>query len=727
MKADQDQRRHILSNFFSYLRARKLLVSVILLCILVQVAYTLSIPISYPFIFDNAVKNKDIDLLMMIAMFFLVGFFIRSLADYIAAYMATKLTQNVVTSLRLDLLSHIAKLSIDEFQGISARRVQTSFADHINAIELAMISQSVNVIRAIFLIIIPFILICWLNWLIGILLFIAVLVILVFPRLVRRKYQDMNALYDKEEAKLLDTMKDVMSANIAVKTYYLWRFWSKILSLHVIKSAAVEAKANFYNLIASHSLLTSSILIRLLIIFLGGLAVIYGQITIVIVFSLLTLASFILFSIDTVANSLPVIAKAIYGFREINNILQTKPTITYPKDAMMLPTIKYGIELRNVGFAYQKNIQILKAISLKIRLGESIAFVGPSGSGKSTLVKLLMRMYDPTAGKILVDDLYSISQINERSYLEKVAAVLQDSLLFNLSIFDNIKLGRLKANEDDVILAAKQVHMHDEILRFPNGYNTIVGSLGNRLSGGQCQRIALARGLIRQSQILLLDEVTSQVDALAGEVINKTLIECMNRRTLVIATHYLYIAKYVQTIYVLDGGRIVEHGTHDALMGRGGLYAKLSAKQQRIKITPGNKVSFINLDFLSEIPILQYCDKDLIKKLSKQFVIDNLEAKQTIFEQDSFGDKFYLIARGQVEILKHTKAQAEDEVVAVLEEGDYFGEIALLFNEKRTATVKTRTPCVLLSMYREQFDKLLAESPALYQRIKAMAAKRMVE
>ncbi|MCX6742753.1 MAG: ATP-binding cassette domain-containing protein, partial [Candidatus Parcubacteria bacterium] len=233
------------------------------------------------------------------------------------------------------------------------------------------------------------------------------------------------------------------------------------------------------------------------------------------------------------------------------------------------------IEYQEASFNYNETRSVLKKFNLVIKPGEKIALIGPSGAGKTTIVRLLLRLYDLTSGKILIDN-QNIARVTQESLWHNISLVPQDPILFHRSLMENIRYGNFKASEKEILKAAKLAHCHEFISKLSDGYNTYVGERGIKLSGGERQRVAIARAILHNTPILILDEATSSLDSESEMLIQKALDELMKNKTVIAIAHRLSTIRKMDRIIVIGEKGIVEEGTHDSLIAqKTGLYKKL--------------------------------------------------------------------------------------------------------------------------------------------------------
>jgi len=272
-----------------------------------------------------------------------------------------------------------------------------------------------------------------------------------------------------------------------------------------------------------------------------------------------------------------IVEESAAALNRIFALLETTPTITNPQKPKPLPSIKGQVRFDQVGFQYG-DAPALGGVSFTAKPGETLALVGPSGAGKTTVINLLPRLIDRQSGAIQIDHV-DIQDLRLDALRGMMALVSQDAVLFNDTIRNNIRLGRLDASDAEVEAAARDAAAHEFITAQPQGYDTIVGEAGSRLSGGQKQRIAIARAMLKNAPILLLDEATSALDASSEQQIQEALARLSVGRTTLVVAHRLATVQNADQILVMDGGKIVETGKHADLMKKDGLYAKLCALQ----------------------------------------------------------------------------------------------------------------------------------------------------
>ena len=716
---------HFLRSFFVYLKPYRGPGVLIFLGLLLEMAFSASVSYSFKFIVDNALIGGNWQLLIAILAGLVFGAVVVAIMGLIRDYQYARVSADVVGDMRGRMFEHLQGLSMDFYSRSQVGDLISHFSTDLAAIETATTSAIPWAILPSMDFASSSVLMFVINWRLALVAMLVLPVILIGPRIFAPRAANESYRRKQLEAQTLSMIQEQVTAQPVIKAFGLK---DAVISRFLIQSRSLAqsvARLGFFGAIVDRSAGIGITFFQVVVLGMGALMVMKQKLTIGSLAAFQTLFLSFSFSLSNITGYLPRLVEASGGMRRIEELLSEKPKVHERDSALILPRFSQEIAFKDVSFGYTSGSTNLRNAAIRIPQGKHVAFVGPSGSGKSTVLNLVMRFYDADRGTITFDgnDLRESSLASLRS---QIGVVFQESLLFDTTIRENIRVGNPDATDEQVEAAANAAELPDAIMSLPHGYDTAVGERGGRLSGGQRQRVAIARAILRNPAILILDEATSALDPSTEAAVNATLERLGNGRTTLSVTHRLASIVGADHIVVLDGGSVCEQGTHADLMELGGHYRQLWEKQAGFSLDPGGDSATVTAQRLRHVPLFRELDPHLLEESVQLFRSDSSPEGRLVTQEGDIGDLFYIVVRGKVEVLK-SGPDGRDSRIAVLSDGDHFGEIALLKAVRRTATVRTMTPCIFLTMHRASFFHLVDKVPQLRQRLEEIVVKRMDE
>jgi len=705
-----------------YLRRHRLQIALILLGSLLEMAFNALVPLSFKFLIDRALPTKNRHDLLVILLILVGGLVIVSLAALGRDYLYAQVGSSLLSEIRFRMFNHLQFLSMDYYARTQVGDILARFSTDMSGIEHSLTLAIPWGILPSLDVAVSTVLLFALDWRLALVAMLAWPFCLIGPQVFAPRATVASYQRKQDEADTITVIQENVSAQGVVKAYGLERPSINSFGKRNTSLRGSSVRLSFLSALMERSAGIGILVLQVLIISVGAYMAFQGYLTIGTLVSFQALFLMLSYGLYNVAQFLPTLVQADGGLRRIEELLQERPGVADPPDARPLPRFSQQIELRDVSFSYTGEQLNLKQVSLQIPEGRSVAFVGASGSGKSTILNLLMRFYDPSAGCVTFDG-HDLRQVSLESLRAQIGAVFQENFLFNTTIRENIRVGRLNATDAEVEAAAKAAEIHEFIMTLPERYDTLAGERGGRFSGGQRQRMAIARAILRRPAVLLLDEATSALDVAAEAAINSTLARVGRGCTVISVTHRLASVTDAHGIYVLDDGAIAEQGHHQDLLARNGVYARLWQKQSGFVVRRAGERADVEPARLRSVPILEHFSSGLLAEIAPFFVTELFPQGRLIVHQGDPGDKFYIIVRGKVEVIRDDAA-GSGRRLAVLQDGDYFGEIALLQNTVRTASVRALIPCLCLALDRGHFLDLIERDPALYNQMISIAEKR---
>jgi len=522
-------------------------------------------------------QQESFELIYKFAFAVIVIILIKVVFVYVREYVMSSVQQKIMMRFRIELFDRIVVLPIKYFDENKTGYIMSRITNDVNNIEQS-ISLIVEMAQNFVYTFVYAAALFYTNWQLA----IVTILIFAFSGEISRKFGDKIRSYShaltNTLAEISAFIQERISAIRIVKSFTREEkekksFKQKVESNYHYSMKIVRVTA----LLSPTNELFNTTAASLLVIFCGYLFI-KGSMTIEMMLFFLILMINLAKPVKALGESAARIQKTLVSAGYIFEILD-QPKESNKKTAQPMIIVHGTVEYRNVSFSYNNDIQALKNINVEVKGGEKIALVGPSGGGKSTFVNMIPRFYEAQHGSIFIDGI-DTQEVDLYSIRSQIAVVPQDVILFSGTVFTNIQYGRLEATREEVIQAARDANAHDFIEKLENGYNTEVGERGLQLSGGQRQRIAIARAILRNPRILLLDEATSALDTESELMVKEALDRLMEGRTSFIIAHRLSTIAHCDRIIVLDGGSIVEIGTHEELLSKeSGLYRHLHALQ----------------------------------------------------------------------------------------------------------------------------------------------------
>lgn len=528
----------------------------------------------------KAIAAKDFHSLNMIALAVIGIYTLKSLLSYAQVFLMAFAGQRIIIDLRIDLYKHIQTLSFDFFSKWRVGDVMARIIGDTTMLQNAMMLSVTDILPNILTLIGAIIYLLNINFRLAVMtLLVAPVLVLTISRF-SKKIREIARLTQRKTADISSILAEKVAGIKIIKSFTTER--------HEIKKFTDEVEKGFWLTMQEVQIdATQKPLLELIqaiaitiVVWYGAHEVIGGRLSVNNLISFFVGVGLIATPIATLGKITIAIQRSMASAERIFEVLDTKPTIADILNATEMPEIKGEVEFKNVSFYYDKLTPILKDISLKTRPGEIIAIVGKSGAGKSTFVNLIPRFYDAVSGSVSIDGL-NVKNAKLFSLRRQIGIVHQDTILFLGTIKENISYGKFDATDEQIISAAKAANIHDFIMSLPDKYETLVGERGVLLSGGEKQRVSIARAILRDPRLLILDEATSSLDTESERLVQDALERLIKGRTTFIIAHRLSTVQVASRILVFDKGTIIEEGSHRELINKGGKYKMLYDMQFR--------------------------------------------------------------------------------------------------------------------------------------------------
>ncbi|WP_348646616.1 ABC transporter ATP-binding protein [Halobacillus sp. Cin3] len=568
-----DQFGSTLRRIWSYMSGHKWAFFLVITAIVLSAGLSLLGPYLLGRTVDTVIESPGRgQLLIMLGLLFGV-YLLHSVFLWLQNYWMIGIAQEAVQGMRDQLFVHVQQLPVLYFQTMPQGELMSRLTNDIENVSRTLNTAVVQFVTSVLTIV----------GTIGMMLWLSPVLTLLTMTIVPVMYAGMKWITNRTGPFFKKQQRNLGDVNGYVEEMFTGQFIVKMFSReqHVIEDFAEKNKAlresGYYAQVYTGFIPKLMNMLNnvsfAIIVGAGGLLAVNGFISIGIIVTFTTYSRQFTRPLNDLANQFNMILSAAAGAERVFQVMDERVETEDESGAVSIP-LQGEVEFQNVSFAYKEGQDTLKDISFKVKQGQTVALVGPTGAGKTTVISLLSRYFEPDRGSILLDGT-ALSDIRRDSLRSQMGVVLQDAVMFNTTIRENIRYGRLRASDEEVEQAAISAHAHDFIVRLPDGYDTKLDSDGKGVSHGQRQLLSIARAMIADPALLILDEATSSIDTVTEMKINAGLTELMRDRTSFVIAHRLHTIRSADVILVMEKGAIVEQGTHTSLMKQGGRYAGL--------------------------------------------------------------------------------------------------------------------------------------------------------
>lgn len=580
-----DERRRYLRQYGEWLWPHRGAVALMMALALAVAALEVAQPLFMRYVIDEVLSAEGLTMAEKLAKLHVAGIALLAVVcldrtlDIWKNCQQRLLNLRVIQSLRRALFSRLLRLPLGQLTDMKTGGILSRLSGDIDRttglLQLAIISPGVSVVRLVFAIGV----LLAINWRLALTAMTVIPPALVISLWVARRIRPIYRSMRKENAEIDARVSETFGGIRVVRSFQreTRELAEYLVGRHTIARKEYFAHQREMVLWSSWALLLA--VVNVVIVWYGGFLTLAGSASLGDIFAFQMYTFMLLNPVWQIVNSFSELQRSLAGMERVFEVLQSPADKPDREGALEAPPVVHELRFDGVTFEYTPGQPVLRDFSLVAMGGQVVALVGRSGAGKTTVTDLVARFYDPTEGAVRLNGV-DLRDLRLDSYRGLLGVVQQDTFLFDGSIRDNIAYGRPHATDDEVVEAARHANAHEFIAELPEGYDSLIGERGVKLSGGQAQRLSIARALLADPQILILDEATSNLDSQSEQLIQQSLDELMHTRTTFVIAHRLSTVAAADLIVVMDDGRILERGTHDELMAAGGPYRDMVARQR---------------------------------------------------------------------------------------------------------------------------------------------------
>ena len=561
-------------RLLQYIRPYLKRLGMAIVCIVVAAACNLYLPWIIKDMVDKVLADKDMTMLYLICISIVVVFLIRGIFFYGQSYLVSYIGQKVVIDVREVMFRKFQRMPMSYFDKHQTGETMSYITNDVNAIQSALVDQLIEMVTEGSILIGSIAMMLYLDWKLSLLTLVVIPLVGQAMKVFGRKLKRNGTVIQERAADITSLLQESISSIRVVKSFVREEYEIKrFIDQNILNFQAAMKNVQLTSLLTPTVEFLAAVSVTFIVGF-GGYEVVNGDMTAGALVAFLTYAVNLANPVKRLARVYGSLQRAMAAVDRVFAVIDLPETIRDKEGAKPLPKIEGHVEIKDVTFGYKEGLNALEDVNLEVKPGQMIAFVGPSGAGKSTIANLIPRFYEINRGSISIDG-HDIRDVTLDSLREQIGIVPQETMLFSTTVMENIRYGRLDATDEEVIEAAKAANADSFIRELPQGYDTPIGERGLNLSGGQRQRMSIARAILKNPRILILDEATSALDTESEKIVQAALDSLMVGRTSFVIAHRLSTIFNADQIYVIDGGKIKEHGTHEELLAKNGLYSHL--------------------------------------------------------------------------------------------------------------------------------------------------------